>query len=966
MDLPLWVKALGKLFQFGITVYESWTTEGFAPKELETLPALVDFLGELSGNKTGRSLDMEALHLGLITRCFGQAFGRHWAFNKSLAPKLGGFRIFMSKEERQRAQEIELRVKLATEMLEELGRIGDLPAGEEEWKRVGKLTGGPLSTPYYQALWSAFTNKNLDEDGTGTPPLLDLGETGRLEFERHFLLAYHQALSSQVGQPLQHYLERLSDGYRVQLLRELLLKDLAGWGGRHLFGNAERRAVRADDPIPFMPLGQMYVEPDARLSGDNKDARTPILQLVEQLLKNQRNVLILKADFGMGKSLTARTLALRWAQRYLSGRDPSPEAILPIYIRCADDLPDEGFDLEQTVRGAWKRQAEALELKLKVGDEALRPPGKNERAIFLLDGLDEVILGERRLESFFRRIREEASDRHTFIILSRPGALPAERDLKDIPVIELLPWEPEQSEEWLERWRRIRHEGPAWPQLKERGLLEFASTPILLFMVTQTWGRYSAQAGASLAALYEEFFWQIAQGKHEADCERHPNVAEASSELREHLIEKRLLSREATNPEAMLWLMGRVAWEATKLEQRQMLEPLRKAEALTKRDIENLIVGELAVERNASDTIDAIQVGLLLTMQAHLRAGTASQLLFGHKSFREYLVARYWADRLKALAQARQRQWEELEKPLLGGRLLSQEDSTFDFLMQMLNGTPLVEHPRSPFGLGDDGRDALLEWAQNRFESEEQQDSSGNRAPTVRDDRRPWLREAALAIGSRLRGSPGLRLRDKLTIRSMLTWFWLMRVGPIVIARGLRGRDALLSELTLRGADFAEAELDGASLLNADLEPGGFEHPACSFMGAELNKANLSGARLSLCLFNEASLIGANLVNTALIGASFARAKLMRADLHGARLTGAVLYKADLSSAILERALLDSADLQGAQLIGTSLIGASLIGANLTGAVLTDAVLQHARYDETTRWPDGFDPRAAGATYEEP
>ncbi|RKH89310.1 hypothetical protein, partial [Corallococcus sp. AB038B] len=128
---------------------------------------------------------------------------------------------------------------------------------------------------------------------------------------------------------------------------------------------------------------------------------------------------------------------------------------IPVFIRCAEDLTEEGFDLDEFVRRAWKREAGELDLKLKLDDPALASPNRTQRALFILDGLDEVILGERRLESFFLRIKDEASEHHRFIIFSRPGALPAEQELQGIPVLEILPWTEPQLASWLEAWRGL-------------------------------------------------------------------------------------------------------------------------------------------------------------------------------------------------------------------------------------------------------------------------------------------------------------------------------------------------------------------------------------------------------------------------------------------------------------------------------------------------------------------------------
>ena len=87
-----------------------------------------------------------------------------------------------------------------------------------------------------------------------------------------------------------------------------------------------------------------------------------------------------------------------------------------------------------------------------------------------------------------------------------------------------------------------------------------------------------------------------------------------------------------------------------------------------------------------------------------------------------------------------------------------------------------------------------------------------------------------------------------------------------------------------------------------------------------------------------------------LSGATLSRAYLTMADLTRADLTGATLYGATLSGATLSRA-----DLSGAYLSGAYLYGATLYGADLTGADLSGA-----RADRYTRWPAGFDPKAAG------
>ncbi|NVJ03634.1 pentapeptide repeat-containing protein [Myxococcus sp. AM001] len=977
LEVPGWVKVLSKLLQAGMAAWDAIQSKGIDGKEGAALRLATDLLGDLGGKRSEEPTNMTALHFGIVTQCFGYAIGRQWAFNKKLAPT--GLRLFMDKEQRERADEIELRMRLAASSLPKFGaalqQSGDLPASVEVVRAADALS-APLSTPYYQALWSSFTHPKLDEGDEARVPLIDM-EKGRLGFERDFLLAYQQVLASSEGQRLQQYVEGVTGDFRAGTLRELLLRDMAGWNERHTFGNLERHDRPEDDPIPFMPLGRVYVEPVARMvtkAQQDEDApREPVLSLIEHWLQgSETNVVIVRADFGMGKSLTARTLAQRRARRFLDARTPSSNEEIPVFIRCAEDLTEEGFDLDGFVRRAWKREASELGLRLKLDDPALAPPGRMQRALFILDGLDEVILGERRLESFFQRIKDEASEQHRFIIFSRPGALPGEREMEGIPVLEIQPWNEPQIAAWLDAWRGLNGEaGPTPPELEARRLGELAATPILLFMIAQTWSGQSREASASRSALYEEFFWRIARGKHEADRRQHQNVFDASTKLHRHLVQRGYVAKATEPPDAMVWLMGRVAWEATKLDQRQMLEPLRKADVLTKHGITNLLIDELGMDGSTSDTVDAIQVGLLLTLQAHLRSGAASQLLFGHKSFREFLVARFWADRMKALAHASSRDWEEIELPLLGGRLLSRGDRTFEFLMEMLDGEPHPKREAAPFGMTEVERRSLLQWAQERFESEEPEAPISSargghrRPPSLRDDRRPWLREAALAIGSSLRGSPGMKQLDKLTMRSMLAWFWLMRIGPIIVARKAHLVAASMPNLTIRGADFSEANLQGADFSQTIMQPGNTAsevvHMFTSFARATLDGARLTNANLSGCLFEGASLRQALLMGADISGSLFIEAMLEGAVMEVVNGTHATFIGANLTAATLTGARLNGASFVDADLKGASLDEARLHGTNFKGAVLEGASLRDARYDDETIWPDGFDPVAAGA-----
>jgi BTB/POZ domain-containing protein KCTD9 len=120
---------------------------------------------------------------------------------------------------------------------------------------------------------------------------------------------------------------------------------------------------------------------------------------------------------------------------------------------------------------------------------------------------------------------------------------------------------------------------------------------------------------------------------------------------------------------------------------------------------------------------------------------------------------------------------------------------------------------------------------------------------------------------------------------------------------------ANLCSADLRGAnlscaDLREADLSGAMLINADLV-------GADFSGAKLSDADFSDADLSESDFSNANFsniwknFGANLSRANLSGAKF-----IKADLSGANFSEAILIHTDLSEANLNNADLNNADLK--------------------------------------------------------
>jgi uncharacterized protein YjbI with pentapeptide repeats len=103
---------------------------------------------------------------------------------------------------------------------------------------------------------------------------------------------------------------------------------------------------------------------------------------------------------------------------------------------------------------------------------------------------------------------------------------------------------------------------------------------------------------------------------------------------------------------------------------------------------------------------------------------------------------------------------------------------------------------------------------------------------------------------------------------------------------------------------------------------------------------------------------------------AFGRVDLRRADLRHLNFSRADLYGVNLQKAWmdgvqLERTTLRLAQLQWAYLPGAILRNADLRWADLYGAQLDGADFMGARANGATRWPNGFDWRAAGVVIEQ-
>jgi uncharacterized protein YjbI with pentapeptide repeats len=125
-----------------------------------------------------------------------------------------------------------------------------------------------------------------------------------------------------------------------------------------------------------------------------------------------------------------------------------------------------------------------------------------------------------------------------------------------------------------------------------------------------------------------------------------------------------------------------------------------------------------------------------------------------------------------------------------------------------------------------------------------------------------------------------------------------------------------------------------------------------SLLGIDVKGANLSGIKLEY-----ANLIAAKLDAAVLVSSNFSNSNLTNASLRGANLTSTNLRQTNLIGTDMSGSILQNSDLYRANLNGSLLRGSNLIGTDLSKVIgLDNAELASSVYDQTTIFPEGFDP----------
>jgi hypothetical protein len=132
-----------------------------------------------------------------------------------------------------------------------------------------------------------------------------------------------------------------------------------------------------------------------------------------------------------------------------------------------------------------------------------------------------------------------------------------------------------------------------------------------------------------------------------------------------------------------------------------------------------------------------------------------------------------------------------------------------------------------------------------------------------------------------------------------------------------------ITAAALRAGLIAEKQLNGLEMKNESLKEMQLNYR--ELRGADFSESDLTGARLQGCDLRAACFRKSNLTKT-------------------------VFYEADLRGANFQQAILENTDFHQARLEGADLRNTKI-----------EKVDMRATYDESTQWPEGFNPDKAGA-----
>ncbi|NER03999.1 MAG: low-complexity protein [Okeania sp. SIO3C4] len=684
-----------------------------------------------------------------------------------------------------------------------------------------------------------------------------------------------------------------------------------------------------------------------------------------------KQVLFIQAGPGRGKSVFCRMFA-DWVRQALH------PIYTPILIRLRD-VRNFAANIDETLTDAvgWNF----------VKTDSGWLTDRNTRFLFLLDGFDELLLERgltNELKPFLEQVaqfQKQAGDNsergHRVLITGRPLALYGIERLmpQNLERMSILPMDDDIQQQWFEKWQTIVGEVEAekfqeflQSQKCPEQVKELAREPLLLYLLAvMHWdGQLKvemfahADVGGAKVSVYEQALeWVLEKQRVEDGRNLNPEITKLDPKNLEILL-----------AEAGLCVVqsGREYAAIKMIEDRLLKQGYQELQGL--------------IEKARQDKREDGLKNALAAFYLKSVAGAENSVEFFHKSFGEFLCAKWMAKSLEDLTEktGRRRKTyvvsdQELEwqvYDLFGYGSLTAE--VVEYLMALL-----VKSEVELVVLFERLHGFYLNWCDGKFIEEAAEE-------TLPQKKARQLQQWGIESGQR-------RANIYTGLNVMILLFELHRYGQsqVTLQEQLHfypcgqpySKDSAQTKLLTDSEDFDQTKsedfdqtkllriigysqclgngtfveivgnfLSSADLSDADLSSANLSSAnliSANLISANLSSANLISSKLSSTYLRSADLRGAKLISADLRGAKLRGAKLISADLRGANLSSADLSSADLSSADLS-----SADLRDADLRDADLSSADLSSADLSSADLSSADFSNIKWNNKTVWPRAF------------
>lgn len=548
------------------------------------------------------------------------------------------------------------------------------------------FVGGTLSPSARAELASHIATEVIDEFGAEpllSPPLVDAWVVQRIEgvvarateIFRDLpevqsavlradarLAAVAAARAASASDRAVQILEGAPAAAEAALLMEKICESVLQWANADLF----RRESAGQGELPLLPASRLYVEPGGAmvLSGAHPVDARPVKALVRDLLDSPGvGLVVLRAPFGFGKSVTCRSLVLDLMREW---RDSGGAAPFPLYLHCPHVLASHAG----TVSAAVTRH---LSVAYSASEAAIGHLFTKVGLIVVFDSFDEVEQSETDAKSWVADLAQYARGlrRIRVVLATRPHALEVRWLSPTDPVVAILPFDAPRVRAWLAAAAGLLVPPElTYEVLRARLDDEILGTPILLLMATWSWTTDDALRRLSKTELYQRFVDKIVDGKWTDVQPEHPVVAAGSSVL-----------ETLAGPQAYRLALGLTAWEHLKHEQRGA----KAEDGLARRVVEDAIRTEFGTNRIRDIDVEAVTKAIVLSMFLR-KAANEQAIVFSHRSFREYLCAELLVTRLL----------QEIERPETGfGRAALAEvalgPAETAFAADLIRARPLAE-----------------------------------------------------------------------------------------------------------------------------------------------------------------------------------------------------------------------------------------------------------------------------------